>query len=49
MDLALTTGDSADNKQRNEVEWVVKLLEGGTLEPEHRRRVAVPVGPARPR
>ena len=29
MDLALTTGDSADNKQRNEVEWVVKLLEGG--------------------
>ena len=33
MDLALTTGDSADNKQRNEVNWVVKLLEGGTLNP----------------
>ena len=33
MDLALTTGDSADNKQRNEVSWVVKLLEGGTLDP----------------
>ena len=33
MDLAITTGDSADNKQRNEVKWTVKLLEGGTLNP----------------
>ena len=31
--LAVTTGDLADNKQRNETEWVVKLLEGGTLDP----------------
>jgi metallophosphoesterase (TIGR03767 family) len=33
MDLALTTGDNADNAQHNEVSWVVKLLEGGTLNP----------------
>jgi hypothetical protein len=33
MDFAMTTGDSADNQQRNEVQWVVRLLEGGTLDP----------------
>jgi hypothetical protein len=33
MRLALTTGDSADNQQRNEVEWTVRLLEGGALDP----------------
>ncbi len=33
MDLALTTGDNADNAQHNEVSWVVELLEGGTLNP----------------
>jgi hypothetical protein len=33
MGFALTTGDSADNVQRNEVQWVVRLLEGGTLTP----------------
>lgn len=33
MALTITTGDSADNQQRNEVEWVVKLLEGGTVNP----------------
>ena len=33
MDLAITTGDSADNQQRNEASWVVKLLDGGTLDP----------------
>jgi metallophosphoesterase (TIGR03767 family) len=33
MDLAITTGDSADNQQRNELKWVVRLLEGGTLDP----------------
>jgi metallophosphoesterase (TIGR03767 family) len=31
--LTITTGDSADNQQVNEVAWVVKLLEGGTLDP----------------
>jgi metallophosphoesterase (TIGR03767 family) len=30
---AVMTGDLADNMQRNETEWVVKLLEGGTLDP----------------
>ena len=30
---AVLTGDLADNMQRNETEWVVKLLEGGTLDP----------------
>ena len=29
MKLAITTGDSIDNQQRNETAWVVKLLEGG--------------------
>ena len=30
---AVMTGDLADNMQRNEAEWVVKLIEGGTLDP----------------
>jgi metallophosphoesterase (TIGR03767 family) len=30
---AVMTGDLADNMQRNETEWVVRLLEGGTLNP----------------
>lgn len=33
MDLVITTGDSADSQQRNETKWVVRLLEGGTLNP----------------
>jgi 3',5'-cyclic AMP phosphodiesterase CpdA len=33
MKLAVTTGDSADNQQNNETEWVVRLLEGGRLDP----------------
>ena len=33
MDLALVTGDQADNQHRNETEWVVRLLEGGPLNP----------------
>jgi metallophosphoesterase (TIGR03767 family) len=31
--LTITTGDSADNQQVNEVSWVVRLLEGGRLNP----------------
>ncbi|HYF27158.1 MAG TPA: hypothetical protein VD931_15550, partial [Baekduia sp.] len=31
--MVLTTGDSTDNQQTNEVEWVVRLLEGGRLHP----------------
>jgi metallophosphoesterase (TIGR03767 family) len=30
---AVMTGDLADNMQRNETEWVVRLLEGGPLDP----------------
>jgi len=33
MDLTVMTGDLADNMQRNETEWVLRLLEGGTLDP----------------
>ena len=33
MDFALDTGDSADSQQLNETDWVRKLLEGGTLDP----------------
>lgn len=33
LDLVLTTGDSADNQQENEVRWAVRLLEGGPLDP----------------
>lgn len=34
MDLALATGDQADNQQQNEVTWIRQLLEGGqTLDP----------------
>lgn len=33
MDFTIDTGDSADNQQLNETEWVRTLLEGGTLDP----------------
>ncbi|HVE67716.1 MAG TPA: hypothetical protein VNB64_03950 [Solirubrobacteraceae bacterium] len=33
LEFNLVTGDQADNQQRNEVEWVVKLLEGGRINP----------------
>jgi metallophosphoesterase (TIGR03767 family) len=33
MDLAVMTGDLADNMQLNETQWVRGLLEGGTLDP----------------
>jgi len=31
--LTITTGDSADNQQINETKWVVRLLEGGRVDP----------------
>ena len=31
--LTITTGDSADNQQINETQWVVGLLEGGRIDP----------------
>ncbi|MDX6691815.1 MAG: hypothetical protein QOG15_3272 [Solirubrobacteraceae bacterium] len=31
--LSITTGDSTDNQQINETSWVVRLLEGGPLNP----------------
>ena len=31
--LTIVTGDSADNQQINETKWVVRLLEGGRLDP----------------
>ena len=33
MDMVLMTGDQADNQQLNETDWVVRLLEGGSIDP----------------
>jgi metallophosphoesterase (TIGR03767 family) len=33
MDFTIDTGDSADNQQLNETQWVRTLLEGGALDP----------------
>jgi metallophosphoesterase (TIGR03767 family) len=33
LKLSITTGDSTDNQQINETRWVVRLLEGGRLDP----------------
>ena len=33
MDMVLMTGDQADNQQLNETDWVVRLLEGGPIDP----------------
>ena len=33
MDMILMTGDQADNQQLNETDWVVRLLEGGPIDP----------------
>ena len=33
MAMALMTGDQADNQQLNETQWVLRLLEGGAIDP----------------
>ena len=33
LGYVITTGDNADNQQRNETEWVARLLEGGRVDP----------------
>ena len=33
LDYSILTGDNADNAQANEVDWVVRLLQGGRLDP----------------
>jgi calcineurin-like phosphoesterase family protein len=33
MAFGLLTGDNVENMQRNETEWVVRLIEGGTVRP----------------
>jgi metallophosphoesterase (TIGR03767 family) len=33
MDMVLMTGDQADNQHLNETDWVVRLLEGGPINP----------------
>ncbi|MEX2196020.1 MAG: TIGR03767 family metallophosphoesterase [Thermoleophilaceae bacterium] len=44
LEFAITTGDSADNMQHNETGWVVKLLEGGTLDPNSGVEPDIPCG-----
>jgi metallophosphoesterase (TIGR03767 family) len=43
MDLSLITGDQADSMQRNEVEWVIRLLEGGLVNPNSGVEDGLPV------
>jgi hypothetical protein len=44
MALALGSGDLVDNQQLNEVRWMVRVLEGGVVDPSSGR----PIGPANP-
>jgi metallophosphoesterase (TIGR03767 family) len=49
---AVMTGDLADNQQRNETGWVVRLLEGGVLDPNsgtNRLAGTVCAGPLAPK
>ena len=44
LQFAITTGDIADSQQLNETRWVVRIMEGGTVDPFSGK----PIGPNNP-